>query len=242
MTPINLKEYEVKALLDNTLFRVRRPVTLLLGHNNGGKWNLVQETEEGFVFRDAIGPSIPVKPPFGRVGDLIRVRETWAQKVGEYKFAVAYKADGVGGSCGQYGGEYEFYPHTYIVGVADKEKLGHWVGRGYYGPWKSPITMPEWASRFTLRITGLCVERVQDVDNGSAMLCGACKSEYWNPSELDSRPFEECWHDDCFFWEHYPLEIYKRQWYADYRYTAPWGLNDLVWRYDFELARKGRAA
>lgn len=238
MTHINLKDYEVKALLNGQLHCLCRPVTVLLGCND---CEFVGEKDGWFLFKDSANPNLFIKPPFGRKGDLVRVRETWAQKRNsDYKYAVAYKADGVGGACGQYGGEYEFYPNCLIVGEADKNKIGHWVGRNYYGSWKSPATMPEWASRFELRITDLEVIRIQDIDNSLSRLAGSAFSKFWNPRELDGSPLESGWYDDYFFFENYYLKVYKKQWDRDYLHTSPWDRNSLVWKYSVERNIKTR--
>jgi hypothetical protein len=84
--------------------------------------------------------------PFGKVGDRLWVRETWADVRGmgfdhpsgisSLKMQVAYKAD-----CSEAG----------LVAAAD-----------YGVKWKPSIHMPRWASRITLEITGIRIERMQD--------------------------------------------------------------------------------
>lgn len=77
------------------------------------------------------------KKPFGRIGDRLYVRETWTTTsynnlCHESDSEVVYKADG------QPWEEYEGWR------------------------WRPSIHMPRWASRITLEVTGVRVERVQD--------------------------------------------------------------------------------
>lgn len=39
-------------------------------------------------------------------------------------------------------------------------------------PWRSPITMPRWASRFTMRVTDASVKRVQEITEDEAVAAG----------------------------------------------------------------------
>ncbi|HDS5274996.1 TPA: hypothetical protein QH377_002215 [Enterobacter hormaechei subsp. steigerwaltii] len=77
--------------------------------------------------------------PFGAVGDRIWVRETFSP-VPDHEEPAGCSA---------------------ILYAAD--------GNGPYGKWVPSIHMPRWASRITLEITGIRVERLQDADE-SAML------------------------------------------------------------------------
>lgn len=79
--------------------------------------------------------------PYGQPGDRLWVRETWRHLEGG---AVYDAAGGVMDS---------FEPETMYR--ADRPH--------YRGPWKPAIHMPRWASRITLEITGVRVERLQDI-------------------------------------------------------------------------------
>jgi len=88
--------------------------------------------------------------PFGQPGDKLWVRETWAMRKDtepgseHAKHYLHFKADGGGWS------------------PSDEMNWHNWE------QWRSPIFMPRWASRITLEITAVRVERVQDISEGDA--------------------------------------------------------------------------
>lgn len=93
--------------------------------------------------------------PYGKVGDHLWCRETW--KPTRSGTANPNGTDG---------------PGTYIRYAADDSRrdVAHSVPcRGAdKEPWRSPIFMPRWASRITLEITAVRVERLQDMSNEDA--------------------------------------------------------------------------
>ena len=95
--------------------------------------------------------------PYGQPGDRLWVRETWAPR-GVYpvtrpdgKFGAAvieYRADG----------QRATWNHDPIQRIKDD--------------WRPSIFMPRWASRITLEVTKVRVERLQDINRGGAMAEG----------------------------------------------------------------------
>lgn len=82
---------------------------------------------------------IPVKCPYGKPGDRLWVRETWCT-----------------------------HPQS---SISNRDIVFYRadVGNTYLdGHWKSPMFMPRWASRITLEIVGVRVERVQDISGEDA--------------------------------------------------------------------------
>ncbi len=108
------------------------------------------------------GNAIPC--PYGKPGDQIWVRETWAETCDEYGTPVmAYKV-------GQ--------PRV-ILKDDDGYKLGgkittQWSIDSYpsYGKWKPSIHMSHWASRLHLEITDIRVERLQSITEADAIAEG----------------------------------------------------------------------
>jgi len=106
------------------------------------------------VGRDWVGNTVTVKCPYGLVGDRLWVRETWGNgwtsKPVETD-ALCYKATPL------------------------KEQ-----GFKICHRWRPSIHMPRWASRITLEITAVRVERLQDITEEDAKAEGADRG-LWMP-------------------------------------------------------------
>jgi hypothetical protein len=96
--------------------------------------------------------------PYGAVGDRLWVRETWAASL-----------DSDGDMCKPF-----LYRATYDEAVYGQLKASFsdrateiWDVVGNTG-WRPSIHMPRWASRLTLEVTGVRVERVQDISEADA--------------------------------------------------------------------------
>jgi hypothetical protein len=119
-----------------------------------------------------------VNCPFGVPGDRLWVRETWAieclGRIGTSKgydcsYELEYRADGATR-------EFDCPP-----GTDDSAYL-----RAYdrmRGDWWPSIHMPRWASRITLEVTGVRVERLQDISETDSAAEGVeslrNEGEYW---------------------------------------------------------------
>lgn len=132
-----------------------------------------------------------IKCPYGKVGDLLWVRETWrplAQHVSQCvdQNDVAYRAS-----------------------VSDDFEDGLFA-------WKPSIHMPRWASRITLEITDIRVERLQDVSEEDAKAEGV-------------PPFD--WNDG---WSLRPVPAFERLWDSINGAKHPWSSNPWVWCVNFK--------
>jgi hypothetical protein len=128
------------------------------------------------------------------VGSRLWVRETWAtpepdrSKPGR----VAYDADGV---CGYWiGREFVYhgrileasgYSRCFPAGGSDTYGLGKYsdLRRGEYPSyryrWRPAHTMPKWASRLTLEVTNVRVQRVQDITEEDAVAEGVLSPQQY---------------------------------------------------------------
>ena len=117
-------------------------------------------------------------------GDLIWVRETWASP---RNHVVAYRA---GAECGAWIDTEDgrrWMRHGFILESPDYRESfrapGNTYGLGKYGgiprgmypyryTWSSSTSMPKWAARIWLRVTGVRAERLQDISEQDAVAEG----------------------------------------------------------------------
>ncbi|HCB1445088.1 hypothetical protein [Serratia marcescens] len=148
--------------------------------------------------------------PFGQVGDRLWVRETFAVlgnedgcpidwdgnliKGNEKHAARIYKA-----SCWQEPGNYGLWS------IPNRDTQ-------YEGAWRPSIHMPRWASRITLEITAVRVERLNDISDGDAI------SEGCSISDMKS--------GDCV------ADVFARLWSSIYGVDS-WNANPWVWVIEF---------
>ncbi|ENQ1389153.1 hypothetical protein ACEOEZ_003897 [Enterobacter hormaechei] len=121
--------------------------------------------------------------PFGAVGDRIWVRETFSP-VPDHEEPAGCSA---------------------ILYAAD--------GNGPYGKWVPSIHMPRWASRITLEITGVRVERLNSISDSDASKEGCCIAD------MES--------GDCL------SDVFVRLWTSIYG-DESWKVNPWVWVIEFK--------
>ena len=161
--PINFNSEMVKAILEGRKTQTRRvlkpqPKNL----PNGAYCDPYNKNYEHFTFWTKDNKMILTaggnikntahwKCPHRKTGDRVWVRETWAY-------------------CGS-----EFHKDDY-----EKGRKNNCNGLMYkatsklfpvapYNKWRSPITMPRWASRITLEITDIRVERLQEIEENNCL-------------------------------------------------------------------------
>ena len=179
-----------RAILDGRKTQTRRIMKVQPEHSELGLSRVVESKngiDDGKYFwsqSDATGLKSRSKPfacPFGTVGDRIWVRETWAIlgnedgccidwegnlcKADKRSAARIYRA-----SCEQRPGDYGLWS---IPDDADWKP--HTKDHQFEGAWRPSIHMPRWASRITLEITNVGVQRLQDISSGDAVREGICQ-------------------------------------------------------------------
>lgn len=165
---------------------------------------------------------IIVKCPYGQPGDLLWVRETWMK----YRGRLIYRADrGV---------------------VMDEGYAADGTSHGSIQPWRSPIHMPRWASRLTLEVVSVRVERVQDISEADAIaegivpiktkgVLGQIKTMYEVPGLLGTYADGQIDTRVC----HSAVEGYSELWdHLNEKRGYPWRSNPWVWVIEFRMVEQ----
>ncbi len=134
----------------------------------------------------------------------------------------------------------EAWAHTVVLGNPVTVYRAEDNRTDYGGPWKPSIHMPRWASRITLEITGVRVERLQDISEQDARAEGCSEDDKIRNALVDpvtgkvSVEWEEragsAREAFCNLWQH----INRR------RYDEPtsWEENPYVWVVEFRRDAK----
>lgn len=168
--PILFSAPMVRALLDGSKIQTRRIVkpprdfySEYLGRKRDG--------EVGYFFGDPNSPFYCTVPcPHGQPGDQLWVREAWRTS---YLFDQANPK--------------ALPDHAPLRYEADCAHVGAWAGCGLstQGRLRPSMFMPRWASRITLEIVSVRVERLQDISEADA------KAEGADPYRLPVHPARE---------------------------------------------------
>jgi hypothetical protein len=152
------------------------------------------------------------KCPYGKVGDLLWVRETWCltQPTHPESYHFGYKAGG-------------------IMPYSDWEASEKY---DYATPdqWKPSIHMPKEAARIWLRITDVRVERLHEITEDDAVKEGVMSLK---PTELMKNTQLCCHSDFTEYWTR-PLNRWKSLWQS-INGTDSWSANPWVWVIEFEV-------
>jgi len=148
--PIIFSSDMIRAILEGRKTQTRRVIELkdvdpecIWCRGNGHEYQECGELS-GYDYRYPCRCCMP-NNLYGQPGDQLFVKETWAIiKNDDDENKVLYRADGVIGNAAYGGADFP-------------------GNRTYYGPWKSSLFMPRWASRITLEIVNVRVERIQEI-------------------------------------------------------------------------------
>lgn len=116
------------------------------------------------------------KCPYGKVGDILWVRETWAAEIETRPTVVL----------GRPAMEYYVKGYVYKADFSDKDLHPH--------IWKPSIHMPKEACRIRLQVTDIRVERLWDITESDAQAEGAPKAMNDMVQELYAEGFAHIWY------------------------------------------------
>jgi len=179
-------------------------------------WKTSQEfSDRAYASRDD-----GIRCPYGQPGDRLWVRETWRTEELESGLdGVRYKADNA------------FRPIENTIEASDAwgDASTNKHGVRYGSAWRPSIFMPHWASRLTLEVVSVRVERVQDISEQDAQAEGA---QHITPSAILSAPMP---------WERryepgYRLGFEKLWNSINEGRGFGWHVNPWVWAVEFKVA------
>ena len=193
--PILMRDWEVRAILDGRKSQTRREITLRryrgfseFGPSDtvGYDWHLRDSSKRWHDLRHA---ELLRLLPYSE-GDLLWCREAWN--------LFNFSRDG---ECAWPTGRIPTAEEWRLDTQLDANRFTEIRYREATGmelegqPWRSPMNMPKWASRITLRVTDVRIERLQDI-NGDALReegldippgppLSPRETEYWKPTFAD---------------------------------------------------------
>lgn len=161
-----------------------------------------------------------VLSPHGGPGDRLWVREAWATlsfaPYGAHEIAeLAYRAD-----------DARHHRHVTLT----QEQFDPYIGRRFRSGWRPSIHMPRWASRLTLDVLSVRVERLQDISEEDAKAEGV-EPEDVPPGFLDSRNLDPTTYRGAF----------AALW-SVINGPESWDLNPWVWVVEFKRAQSAARA
>ncbi|ECW3128376.1 hypothetical protein F3Y86_24030 [Salmonella enterica] len=158
----------VRAILDGKKTQTRRIMAIQPEHSELGLRRVIDSKngrDNGKYFwsqSDARGLKMRSKVfgcPYGEVGDRIWVRETYQGPLFDYEHMESYLEDSS-----------KFYKPEFCVYRADGKPAPEFYDAddNLHCGWRPSIHMPRWASRITLEITGVRVERLNSITESDA--------------------------------------------------------------------------
>jgi hypothetical protein len=208
--PILFSTEMVRAILDGRKSQTRRVVKKPENY-------YMDEMLDGLWPYKSIGN--PAKCPYGKVGDVLWVRETWACLRLEYDFESGLveginESDRIDLSAEQIG---HFKPnHVFTYRTVNHEE--HIEDRGF--KWKPSIHMPFEAARIFLRVKSVRVERLQDISDHDALAEGCTANDMRHGDRL--------------------ANVFVRLWQS-INGSESWEANPWVWVVEFQPISKEEA-
>jgi len=205
--PIIFSAPMVRAILDGRKTQTRRVAKIIRidSHPQDARVKIATMAGRGEQFWMNCQPDHPHHIaracPHGVPGDRLWVREAWHTDEPDLEYARAKHEDVMSSS-----------PIFYAADKANENSGCRW---------RSPIHMPRWASRLTLEIVSVRVERVQEISEEDARAEGVRVWEEWQSRDL---PAVLNMHD--------PRDAYAQLW-ESINGPGSWAANPWVWVIEF---------
>jgi hypothetical protein len=145
---------------------------------------------------------VSIPCPYGKPGDRLYVKESWA--INEPPSGWLYRAD---------------------------DLSDYYRSRGLLKRWSSPLHMPRYASRITLELTDVRVQRLQEISPEDAIAEGIVFAR----CDCDSTKGPRCAYD-----AHDAVRAFAEKWDEINGKRAPWASNPWVWALTFARVTEPR--
>ena len=152
--------------------------------------------------------------PYGKPGERLWVRETWSKAKSSASQDIFYRADG------------ETNGKQYALSFVERESK-----------WRPSIHMPRSASRILLEITGVRVERLQDISEDDAIADGVYEGGKVCICETPLDFVRSC--GNCGGRLIDAVDMYKQIWQS-LNGIGSWDLNQWVWVVEFKVLETGK--
>lgn len=232
--PILFSGPMVRALLDGSKTQTRRLVKPFRGfeHNHVCRPDLAADSCAVWWHGSSERIGCHQYCPNGVPGDRLWVRETWqfADWTEDGQPFVRFAADNTVRFC-EGAGEGESLVDTWAeLSAPENYEIDN---KAADRRWRPSIFMPRWASRLTLTITDVRVERLQEISERDCEAEGV-QPRHMYEGDIDERDLDPTTQGfDMFMW----VESYRELWDSLNAKRAPWSSNPWVWVLTFEVAR-----
>jgi len=207
--PILFSGQMVNAILDGRKTQTRRvvkPQPEQFDGRAGGEWCGWPVDKDGSLY----------KCPYGQPGDRLWVKETWRPRVDHDQWdCVEFRSDGALLKP-RFRDENDGHRFSEMCDSADMR-------------WKPSIHMPRWASRTTLEITDVRVERLQDIDDKDATAEGIDETQ----DTFSVKPGQCVLKSDGATAKH----AFRYLWDSINAKAHPWSSNPWVWAISFKRVK-----
>lgn len=244
-TPILFSGPMVRAIMDGRKTMTRRVMnpqpdeSFAAYYNENGSlksrrsdgWSWKPKNMGGRVLDISNGEALKYSP-YGNAGDRLAVKETWClaprERWEQWPEAEAFPARVWDGTMDR--------PHTQSIWNSVHNVIykadGDYKSSDGASCWTSSVTMPKWASRITLEIVSVKVERLQDISEGDASREGVERIDL-GPFEIEGNPVHP--HTSTY------KESFRELWDQINGKKHPWVSEPWVWVVEFKRVEGGAA-
>lgn len=187
-----------------------------------------ENKDEWWCFADGWAAVKNWRCPFGKPGDRLWVRETWRvaeiAKCSQQELMVTVQYADLG-----------IMPKVKYVTLPEDDRI---LAKIKNAKWRPSIHMPRWASRLTLEIERVRVERVQSISEDDAIAEAVEKN--WIGQDCPPE-YENEWRNYLGTEDDLPCFSAKQSfatlWDSIYAKTYPWSSNPWVWVMDLKVVK-----